>query len=304
MDKVAFDYQNEVDTFIKKIANAETNDVQDDFSNLIRSHIKENSFAEKILPAVSVDESQCQVSETPGDETFRKLIWKEPDARAQYITFHGTPESEFIHMEKVFMPFGAIATRKFEKHEEQLRVYKGVPFVKLVEANAAMALGDIQDALIMGLSRNAVAANGLDISAAGMPFNKDTLITLLNAPHSVSLKNNILLMTETTFNNFARQGTEVFGDQMVGEIIRDGFKYKTLMGVPIITTMKYNLITDNEIYGYPAPEFLGRFYVLEKEKFIVKKEDGIVSWYSRKNIGMIFVNINGVCRIRLNGYLD
>jgi len=304
MEKKAYDYERECSVFLEKIGSEEKLETVSEFSRLIRSHIQENSFAAKILPPEQVNMTHCQISKEPQNDTFEIILWKEPDARAQILTNKATSDSEYIYADRVGVPFGVIASRKFEKSEDEIRIYKGINLTEMVEAHAAKAIGDIQDYSLISLARQAVRANGMDFSSGGQPFTKDVLITLLNAPHQHQMKTTITLMTETTFNNFARQGTEVFGDSLVGEIIRDGMKFKTLMGHPVITTLKNYILNDNEIFSFPAPEYLGKFYVLDPEKFIVKKDDGIVSWYCKKNIAMAFININGVVRMRLQGFGD
>lgn len=305
MEKRAYEHKKQWENFSAKLAGAEKLETVGKMSRLIRSYIKEGSFAAKILPPEQVDESECIPSFVPQDDTFQTWLYKEPDGRAQFLTFRGTGHSEYIYADKVLMPFGAISTRKFEKSEEEMRVYRGINLVEMIEANAAKALADIQDNWFMTLVRAAVAGNGMDISAGGAPFNKETLITLLNAPIQNKLRVSVLLMTESTYNNFGRQSAEIVSDQFVNDVVMKGMvASKVLAGMPIITTMKTEIINDNEIFAFPAPEYMGKFYELDSEKFIVKKDDGLISWYSRKNMAIGLANVNGIIRMRLNGYED
>lgn len=304
-EKNAYEYHQNVVSFLDKIEDAPTRkQAEENFSRLIRSHIREDSFAAMILPPQEITIEDCQISTEPQNEGYEYLVFKEPDARAQFYTFQGTGESEYVYADRLPITIGKIGSRKFEKSEDELLVYKGIGLLEMVEKNAAKEVSTIQDIIFMGFARNAVSVNGLDISSGGAGINKANFIDLLNAPLQNRLKGVIALMTETTFNNFLKQGSEVFGDQLLGEIIVNGYKAKTILGYPVITTIKNDILHDNEVFSFPAPEYLGKMLVLEDTKFTVKKEDGIVSWYCHKKFGMLFVNVNGVARLRLNGYLD
>ena len=135
-------------------------------------------------------------------------------------------------------------------------------------------------------------------------ITKNNFLDLINAPLQNRLRGSITLMTETTWNNFLKQDSAVFGDQLQGEIIVNGYKAKTVFGYPVITTIKNDIVNDNEVFSFPAPEFLGKILVLEDTKYTVKKEDRIVSWQCHKKWGMLLVNINGIARLRLNGFGD
>lgn len=310
MEMNAATYQYEVSRFLDKVATDSGREVvASQFTNIIREKLREDSFLHNFIPPeeVTMDNRFIQRSLDEQDESIYYLVYKEPTVSpgaAQYYSFQGTGESEYIYGRKVPIKIGKIGTRKFEKSEDELQQYAGIGLIELIEQNAAKELAKLQDKIFIDLIRNAVKSNGLDLSSGGVGINKQNWIDLWNAPLQVPVKPVVALMTETTYNNFFKQGVEVFGDAATSEIFMNGFKYKSLFGYPVVTTIKNDIVDDNEVFVFPAPEFLGKVVVLHDTKFTVKKEDEIVSWWCTKQWGIGIINTSTPARLRLNGFVD
>jgi len=307
MDKFAqeYNYKTHARQFLQSLDDGDTHkEASETFSRVIRAFEREDSFAVKILPAQEITIDECQISTETQNEGFTYILFREPEGAAQYYTWQGTGDSEYIYAEKLEVPISKVGTRIFQKTEDELLSYKGIGLVEMVEKNAAKEISNIQDDIFLGFARNAVKNNGLDLDSAGKGLTRENFIDLINMPLAAKLRGNIVLMTETTWNNWLKQGNDVFGDPLLSEIIVNGYKHRSILGVPVITTIKNELLHDNEVFSFPKPEFLGRFLVMEDTKYVVEKFRGRVSWHCTKKFGLVFANTNGVARLKLNNFSD
>lgn len=303
-------YGRQISNFLRELDSTEgTEKISSDFSNYTREKIREETFLPKILPAetLTIDSPGIQRSTDYQDDSLYYLHHLEPSIKqstSMFYTFQGTGESEYIYGRKVLAKISSIGTRKYEKSEDELEVYQGFSLLELVQDTAIKELGKFQDSIWMNLSRAAIKVNGLDVDSGGVGINKNNLIDLHNALIGKDLIGSITLMTRTTYNNFFKQDVAVFGEVVASEIFKNGFAYDSIYGYPILQTLKRDLIDDNEVFCYAAPEYLGKFFVYQDTKFVVKKDDGIVSWYAKKKIAILLANLNAVARLKLNGFTD
>jgi hypothetical protein len=93
------------------------------------------------------------------------------------------------------------------------------------------------------------------------------------------------------------------GLQITGEIVKDGYKYTTVGGYTFVTTVRDNpdIVQPGQIFTFPAPEFLGRYLILENTKFWIEKKGRFIEMEAYEDAGMGFGNIKGLGLILLNG---
>lgn len=183
---------------------------------------------------------------------------------------------------------------------------------------------NVEDVLSAVVSnRGALASNDYD------DWEATTQVTanLANAQYS-----NILLSTETTFSRTVlRDAVKIqtaremkarcflmheydwtdtvgwldseAGLQITGEIVRDGYKYTTVGGFTFITTVRDNpdIVQPGQIFTFPAPEFLGRYLILENTKFWINKTGRFIEMEAWEDCGVGFGNIKGLGLILLSG---
>ena len=105
-----------------------------------------------------------------------------------------------------------------------------------------------------------------------------------------------ILMRKSMFNSWLALPNTEIGSILNSEIAVDGYKYNTILGHKIITTIKDNIIYPNEIWAFAAPDFLGKHYLFNAVKFYIDKRANLVEWQSWFDLGMGIVNIRSVVR--------
>lgn len=178
-------------------------------------------------------------------------------------------------------------------------------------------------------------ANGGNLTAApGQPHVYDNTILTTDPRYNpaTGLHSNIVMSNETTFTRqlmtdgmkvqSARQleGTcfllhkfdwddtmawleSEAGLKLTDEITRNGYTYNTVGGKTFLTTTRDNdeILSPGQIYTFTAPEFLGRFLLLEGVKFQVQKDFQFISMQAWETIGIGLGNIRGLGAVLMNG---
>lgn len=109
---------------------------------VIRDHLREVSFARKVLPPQPVTPAECQVS-TEHDGLV-KIEELEPESRAMVVDFRGASRARYIRAPRVAVSFFTIESEHFEKTEQELLAYK-MPITKMIEEQSANDLQEIED---------------------------------------------------------------------------------------------------------------------------------------------------------------
>ena len=109
---------------------------------VIRDHLREVSFARKVLPPMTVTPAECQVS-TEHDGLV-KIEELEPESRAMVVDFRGSARARYIRAPRVAVSFFTIESEHFEKTEQELLAYK-MPITKMIEEQSANNLQEIED---------------------------------------------------------------------------------------------------------------------------------------------------------------
>lgn len=109
---------------------------------VIRDHLREVSFARKVLPPQPVTPAECQVS-TEHDGLV-KIEELEPESRAMVVDFRGSARARYIRAPRVAVSFFTIESEHFEKTEQELLAYK-MPITKMIEEQSANNLQEIED---------------------------------------------------------------------------------------------------------------------------------------------------------------
>jgi len=108
-----------------------------------------------------------------------------------------------------------------------------------------------------------------------------------------------ILITQTDFedlNNFTLQD---LGDRVTSEIIENGWKHPTVMGIKFIVTSKTDIFKPGNIWGFCSEEFLGKSYVLQKAKFYVDKVMNVIKWASWMHVGVGIGMVAGIIKLEL-----
>jgi hypothetical protein len=319
------------DLFFEKVATGEGKDKIAEFGGTyIRDRLREVSFARKIVPPVNVQRAELQRS--VNHDTLVKVVDIEPNSRAMALTFRGQPTARLIRGSRYEIPFFTISSEKFEKTEQELLAYE-MPITKIIEENSVKDIQAIEDRQFLLFVESCVQAyqyegNGeawkkFDVAhfvagttlavsvvkGAGAisaatddfvvhPVLKPDFIKLKQLLHRRHLRAERIVITEPDYDNLSAWTIQDVWN-IAAETATEGWKANTVTGLKIIRTIKTEILREGNVYCFTAPEFFGRFYILNNTKFYIDKIANLITWQSWEDIGMGFGNIASVVKLEL-----
>lgn len=319
------------DLFFEKVATQEGKDKIAEFGGTyIRDRLREVSFARKIIPPQPVQRSECQRS--VNHDTLVKIVDIEPNSKAMALTFRGQPTARFIRAPRYEIPFFTISSEKFEKTEQELLAYE-MPITKIIEENSVKDIQSIEDrqflvfieAAVQGYQSDAnsgaTAFNAANVNAGTVkgasvvkgegaltaaaedftiyPVLKTDFIKMKKLLHRRHLRAERMLITEPDYDDISSWTIQDVGMTIAGETSTEGWKSDTVVGLKIIRTIKTEILREGNIYCFTAPEFCGRFYILNQTKFYIDKIANLITWQSWEDIAMGIGNISSIVKMEL-----
>lgn len=298
----------------------------------IRDKLREVSFVRKIIPPEQLTRTDCQRSTK--HDTLVKIVDIEPQSRAMAISFRGQPTARFIRGEKAEVAFFTISSEMFQKTEQELLAYE-MPITKVIEENSVKDIQEIEDrefvihveAAVQALQTEANGGSVTTLNASALAgatppvefsVRKGELARVAATDDSVvrplqrrdisegfklldgnRLRCERFLMSEPDWDDILSWTVEDQGDRIQSETTVDGYKYNTLLGRPYIRTVKTDILRRGNLYFFTAPEFFGKFYVLNQTKFYIDKVANMITFQAWEDIAMSVINIASVRKVEL-----
>lgn len=299
---------------LENLERGETKMAQDAATDFTRLQVREESFMFKILPPEKATDDMLNRAL---DERLQ-IIWEvEPDNPAsKWVPLQTIPDGEYITGSRYIIPFARVLTPKFVKDLDELRTYRQ-DIRKILTDNS------IKDGLaeIDGKGIDTVNSIVFDAPAQGQPnrvtgkvqwidftdpLNRTTfaeakkLLPRGNARGKLRLRNYIALMNDVTAQDWLKLDRLAVGGDLAQDFFKNGLTTDTFFGVKCIFTIKDNLVPDNYVYFFAAPEFLGKCFYLTDWTMYLKKEAYFIEMFSYWLGGFAFGNVAAMAVARFN----
>jgi hypothetical protein len=291
------------DMFLQKLS-TEPEKVASSAGAFIRKKLREVSFARKILMPEYVTKADCQRSLK--HDQLVKIVDIEPDSKAMAVNFRGAGDVTYVEGDRYEISFYKVESDTYQKTESELLAYE-MPLTELIEKNTVKDIQTIEDQGFMTRVKAAISVSSKNshINTSGTYNGKispEVFITLFNllensssaTSTAVRLKTDLLLMNQADFNEILLWSASTVGDTVGSEMVVNGYKYGTLFGKKLITTIKGDLVKKGCVYAFAAKEYLGHSYILDDTKFWIKKEKDVISWVAWELIGMGIGNTDAI----------
>lgn len=280
----------------------------------LRRYVREDSFAEKILDVKTVTVDSDKVQKDIDSDTFYYLDEIEHGATAMQVSIRGDQKPRFIDGERYAIRIGKLETDPVKKKELELLVTSYV--LDMIKTNGAEALRRAQDqAFLSPLWEIAKAdtdgSHTVTADWSGGP-TKDVFVDGKGIILGKELLPKKWLMAETTWNEIHKLDATEIGD-MAGEIMFNGLPKRTLLELPVVTSVKsklrsfggdsmfYNKATGKHyVYLFVDSSFIGRLVKFEDAHIWSKWEADLFTWKSWLYRGMGIGDIRGFVRMEIS----
>lgn len=279
-------------------------------SDFTRIQVREDSFAMKILtPQKATDD----MLDRDLDERLRIIEELEPDSPgAKWVPLQDVPDGEYIYGSRYQIPFARVLTPKFVKDIDELRTYRQ-DIRKILTQNAIKdGLAEIDGKFIETCTAI------VEDTAGGIPgqqnftgkvqwiamsggLTKENFVEAKkmlprgNAQGKFRLRNYIALMNDVTAQDWLKLDHDEIGNENVTRFFNEGLTTDTYLGLKCVFTIKDDLVPDNRVWFFAAPEFLGKAYYLTDWTMFMKKEAYFIEMFAYWLGGFAIGNLAGVC---------
>jgi len=362
-------------SFVRKLDEGRVKEAADEGSRFIRSKLRQESFAREIL--VPIELSPDEIDRDEHTDQPKKIIEKEPDSTATFVTFKGSGQRTFFRGPRYSVFFGKIESQHFMKSKFELLTYQN-DIRKILTDNSVKDMADIEDRKFIetidaalsdaGFAGNNVTGDGVEIAAAAnpqdnelvqrfggveylvtgtkaagdinnalqslqftgeqlltgnnfeartaifddgadvvdangtqAPLSKELIAQMFQAMTAKKLPIGKMLMSKTTFMEALKFDYTDVGNDIVSRHYDKGLEGEDkLFGVPVITTIKNDIVPDNVIYLFAPENYLGNFFLLQDATLFIKQEADMIEFWSYSSPGIGIGNTKGV--IKLSGF--
>lgn len=264
-------------------------------SGYIKTKVREDGFARRVLPPENVTPAECQVAED--HDGLVKVVRLEPEVGGMVLTWRGQPTPKYLEANRAFLHFHNIASEEVTKTEQELYAYGG-GIEQILEQLCIKGIHKQEDNVFMNGVNAAIAINGSTIGPTGAEFDQTDIKNLQVMLADKDLQLTTLLMSYKTFAVVNTWDASELGDNIRSEVTVNGYKYPTLLGKRLILTNKNDLVPFRYVYGFPDIEYIGEFDILNDIKFYVEKKRNLITWSAAEDIGMILANVNAAAVVK------
>jgi len=284
-------------SFIRKLEEGRTKEAQDQGTAFIRQKMRQAAFCREILPPVVISEDE--IDRDVNTDLPQKIIEKEPDSVATFVTFKGTGDRTWFSGPRYKVIFGKIESQRFVKSKFELMTYQN-DIRQILSDNSVKDMADIEDGKFIETASASIYGKPLqDLSISG---NLDAAKIAAALKKHIERKvpvGKILITKSLAYDLLLLQATAV-GNDVASRHYDNGVEEETkLFGIPMITTIKTDILPNNQFYVFAPQNYLGNFFLLQDATLFIKQEADIVEFWSYSAPGMGFGNINGITRVTL-----
>ena len=287
-------------------------EAKDNSTFFIRDRVRELGFARKIFEPIHI--TSAELDRIPNSDEPAIILSKDMDATAYTLPFRGKGETKYWDGEDFVITFHKYESDKFNKSKFEMMNSK-TKYDKLLEKRIVEAMYQVEDETVMNavkaiIEAAEIALPGTQYLETGEGLTKSSIKQLIQMmsklrmiptnPESDKDRAKIL-MTTTLKQELIELGLMDIGDAGVSKHFNNGVAGITrLMGFPVITTIKDDIVANDEVYMIAPQDYSGRFMILQDHQIVIETKADMISFYSYAAMGFGIANTKSVCKVKLS----
>lgn len=280
--------------FLDKIESGRVKEAQDEGSEFIRTKLRQASFAREIMiPQLLGDD---ELDRRTDSDLPMKIVEIEPDSIAVTVPFEGSGPRRWFKGPRFEIHFGKVESEHFHKSKFQLMTYQN-DIRQILSDNSVKDMADQED------SRFYQTCLGIVNQRPTQQVNTSGGLTASNVVEGIKnmlsrkIQPGKLLMTEELYADALKLPATSIGDAAASSQYREGLTGKSLWGMPVVTTIKNDIIPSNEMWFFAPQNYLGRFYLLQDATLFIEQRADMIEFWSYSAPGMGIGNSSGMTRV-------
>ncbi|MDF1879623.1 hypothetical protein JHD46_08235 [Sulfurimonas sp. SAG-AH-194-C20] len=279
-------------------------------TTFIRSRVREKGFARNLFEPTYV--TAADLDRAVDSDMPIMILEKDMEARAYTVPFRGTGEAKYWDSKNFIITFHKYQSDQFTKSKLEMMTSK-TSYDKLLENRIVEAMYRVEDEVVIK-AMNAVVAEAetskpgsqyLEVTGGLDKENLKIIIKMLSRlkmiptePGSDKDKPKFLMNT-TLKQDLIDLGQLEIGDVGVAKNFNQGVTgVNRLLGLPIVTTIKDDLVPDDELFLVAPQDYSGRFMILQDHTLFVETKMDMISFQSYAAMGFGIVNTNSIVKLK------
>lgn len=274
----------------------------------IRDKVRELGFARKLVEPIFV--TSADLDRTVENDQPTIILEKDMEAKAYTLPFRGQGESKYWEGEKFIITFQKLESDHFNKSKFEMMNSK-TDYKTLLQKRIVEEMFYAEDETILTAFDAIIAQAEVDAAGTQYQISPEGLTkTSIKLLMQMMSKNRMMppkggpkpkfLMTQTLKMELVELGMIEIGDSNVSKNWNEGtVGVDNLFGIPVVDTIKNDLVADDEMYIIAPQDYFGRFFILQDHTMVIKTEADMIEFWSYGSFGMGFANTKGVAKIKL-----
>lgn len=275
-------------SFLDKIDQGLTKEAGVAMSAFVRQRLREDGFARKILNPVMITASELDRGLT---EEPQVIVEKEPDSVAVNLPFLAKGDLRYFTGTRYAVTFSKIESAEFKKSKFELATYR-TDIRTVLQENSVKDLQKVEDTNFYNNILTVATANSNVFNVAG-GFTVQTLMNGLKNLVAKQLPVGCVLMTHEMYADLLKQPSTQIGSPAASDLYRGQATLDSFYGWRIITTLKNDILPNNQAIAFAPPQYLGQFYILQDAMVFLKTEADIITFKTYEALGIGLGNVNG-----------
>jgi hypothetical protein len=275
-------------SFLDKIDQGLTKEAGVAMSAFVRQKLREDGFTRKILNPVTITAAELDRALT---EEPQVIVEKEPDSIAVNLPFLGRPDLRYFTGSRYAVTFSKIASAEFKKSKFELATYR-TDIRTVLQENSVKDLQKQEDQNFYNNITTMASANGNTFNVAG-GFTVQTLMNGIKNLIGKQLPVGCVLMTQEMYADLLKQPATQVGSPLASGLVAGRDNLDNFYGFKIITTIKNDILPNNQAIVFAPPQYLGQMYILQDAMVFLKTEADMITFMTYEALGAGLGNVNG-----------
>ena len=211
--------------FVRKLEEGRVKEAADEGSRFIRAKMRQDSFAREILEPIELGPDEIDRDEHTDQP--KKIIEKEPDSTATFVTFKGTGERTYFKGPRYSVKFGKVESQHFVKSKFELLTYQN-DIRKILTDNSVKDMADQEDAKFIETVRAVSTPTAAAATLVGAAHPGAITAKTINLGVKTLLSRKIpvgkLLMTKSRYYDALEMEASVIGNDVASRHYDDGIE--------------------------------------------------------------------------------
>jgi hypothetical protein len=274
--------------FVRKLEAGRVKEAQDEGSAFIRTKVRQESFFRELINPITLQDDELDRDEDTDQP--KKIVEKEPESVATFVPFTGTGPQTWFKGPRYAIKFGKTVSQVFSKSKFELMTYQN-DLRSILSKNMVLDMADQEDVKGIATVDAIIALNAAVQLTAGSAFNSSSFRKALQAlVHRRQPIGKLLMTKELLYEAVDLPATSV-GDAVASRHYDEGVEEEEkLWGIPVVSTMKSDILNPKKAYVFAPENFLGNFFLLQDATLYIEQKMDIITFCAYAAPGFGFGN--------------